>query len=300
MELRQLRYFRAVATLGGFRRAADALSIAQPAVSQQIRRLELELGTPLFERDRRPVALTPAGEQLLLHAERVLADVAAVEADMERFAAGRRRQLAVGAMQYLTLLDLPEVLVRFRAAHPAIAVTVSIGNSGELETLLRRGEVELAGAPGRDDEVPAGLVGHPLRREELVLLVGVDHELADRDHVDIAELADASFVVSRVGGRIRETFEAAARAAGFAPRAAFETVDMTTTVTLVSRGLGVAVAPRAMTAILGPAVVAVDLGPSAPALVVTLLRVARRPRTPAAREFSEFIARCFAEPRPRR
>lgn len=298
MELRQIRYFRAVATLGGFRRAADALSIAQPAVSQQISRLELELGTPLFDRTRRPVALTEAGEQLLVHAERLLSDVAAVEADMQRFSAGGGDRLAIGAMQYMTLLRLPELLVGFRKSHPGIAVTVSVGNSGELETLLRGGQIELAIAHVRDDDVPAGLVAQPLRREELVLLVSASHAFAGRDQVDIGELAGAPFIVSRVGGRIRETFEEAARAAGFAPHVAFETVDMATTITLVARGLGVAVVPQAMTALRGPDVAALRLGPTPPSLVVTLLRAARRPRTPAARAFAAFIEPRFGDRRP--
>ena len=289
MDLRQLRYFRAVATLGGFRRAAEALSIAQPAVSQQIRRLEAELGTPLFERDRRPVALTAAGEQLLLHAERVLADVAAVEADMRRFSGAEGERLALGVMQYLTLLDLPELLVRFHAAHAGIEVTVSVGNTGELEALLRQGQIELAVAHVREGDEPAGLTAEPLRHEELVLLVDVRHRLAGRERVDIADLAREAFVVSRVGGLIRETFAVAAREAGFEPHVAFETVDMTTTVGLVASRLGVAVAPRAMTAVLGADVVAVALGPTAPTLVVTLLRVAGRRRTPAARLFSAFV-----------
>jgi DNA-binding transcriptional LysR family regulator len=289
MELRQLRYFAAVATHGGFRRAAEELSIAQPAVSQQVRRLEAELGTPLFDRDRRPVALTAAGEQLLAHAQRLLADADSIEADMRRFSGAESQHLALGAMQYLTLLDLPELLVRFRAEHPGVEVTLSVGNSGELETLLRQGQVELAMAHARDGDEPAGLSAVPLRREELVLLVDAGHRLARRERVDIAELAQDAFVVSRVGGRIRETFATAARAAGFDPRVAFETVDMTTTVGLVARGLGLAVAPRAMTRVLGSGVVAVPLGPEPPSLVVTLLRVTGRRRTAAARVFEAFV-----------
>jgi LysR family transcriptional regulator, transcription activator of glutamate synthase operon len=289
MELRQLRYFTAVATLGGFRRAADALSIAQPAVSQQVRRLEAELGTLLFERDKRPVALTPAGEQLLVHAQRLLADADSIAADMRRFTGAEGQHLTLGVMQYLTLLDLPELLVRFRRQHPGIEVTVNVGNSGELEALLRQGQVELAIAHAREGEERADLAAVALRREELVLLVDARHRLARRERVDIAELAGESFVVSRVGGRIRETFDQAARAAGFETHVAFETVDMTTTVGLVARGLGLAVAPRAMTAVLDPGVVAVALGPEPPSLVVTLLRVAGRRRTPAARVFSAFL-----------
>lgn len=293
MELRQLRYFHSVATLGGFRRAAESLLIAQPAVSQQVRRLELELGVSLFDRDQRPVALTPAGERLFAHAERILIDTATVEADMRRYSTEGADTVAIGAMQYLTLLELPDLLVRFRKAHPEVVVTLTVGNSGELETLLRQRHIELAIAHVDEHQTPPGLLAQPLRQEELVLIVHPGHPLSAAGRVDIRELSDAPFIVSRVGGRIRETFEQAAHLAGFSPRIAFETADLGTAVKLVSRNLGVAVIPRATIVLGGSSVVPVMLGPVAPMLTVSLLSVATLPRTPGARALAAFFASAF-------
>ena len=147
MDLRQLTYFRAVATLGGFRRASDELRIAQPAVSEQIRRLEGELGAALFDRTARPVALA-AGERLLVHANRLLSEAAAVLEDMRGFAL-RHATLRVGTLQYLMLLDIPEVFSSFRAAHPEVEMTVAVRNTGELEELLLNGELDVAIAHDR-------------------------------------------------------------------------------------------------------------------------------------------------------
>jgi DNA-binding transcriptional LysR family regulator len=293
MELRQLRYFHSVATLGGFRRAADSLLIAQPAVSQQIQRLELELGVTLFDREQRPVALTPAGEYLLGHAERMLVDAATVEADMRRYSTHGENSVAIGAMQYLTLLELPDLLVRFRKSHPGHAVTLTVGNTGELEALLRKRHIELAIAHVDQRHIPSRLVAEPLREEELVLIVHADHALSAAQRVDIRDLANAPFIVSRVGGRIRETFAEAAQSSGFTPRIAFETADLGTAVKLVSRNLGVAVIPRATIVLGGSSVVPIRLGPAAPVLTVSLLHLAKRRRSPGARALSAFFATAF-------
>jgi DNA-binding transcriptional LysR family regulator len=287
MELRQLRYFHAVATLGGFRRAAESLRIAQPAVSQQIQRLEAELGAKLFDRDLRPVGLTAVGERLLTHAERVLTDVAAIEADMHQFSA-QGRPLAVGLMQYLTLLDLPDVLVRFRRGNPSITVTVNVGNTGELEDGLRSGELDVAIAHAHAGHAAEGLIAHPLRTEELVVVVGQAHPLAGHAAVDIAELADAAWVVSRPGGLIRETFQRAAQQHGFTPQVSFETADLATTMTLVARNLGVAVVPRSVGTLGHADVTVVPIRADAPTLTVAVLRNANRKPTAEQRAFVAF------------
>ncbi|QEC46753.1 LysR family transcriptional regulator [Baekduia soli] len=289
MDLRQLTYFRAVATLGGFRRAAEELRIAQPAISEQIRRLEAELGTTLFDRSTRPVALTPAGERLLTHANRLLSEAAAVLEDMRGFAT-ERSTLRVGTLQYLTLLDIPEVLSRFGAAHAGIELNVTVGNTGELEALLLRGDLDVVivhtegGVPGDR------LTGEPWRREEVAVAVSLEHPLSGREDVAVQELADARFVTSRVGGLIRETFRARARAVGFDPEVAFEASDVATTLSLVGRDLGVAIVPRSVQALHADNVVVLPLR-STTALDVCLLRDAHRTPTPAIEAFMGFMAK---------
>lgn len=114
---RQLEYFHAVARELHFTRAAEALRIAQPALSQQIRKLERQLGLALFERNNHRVALTPAGEALLGHAERILSDLVAVEDELLGWAGGVRGRIRLGAARGL-MVQLACVLAEFCQHHP--------------------------------------------------------------------------------------------------------------------------------------------------------------------------------------
>ncbi len=293
MDLRQLRCFRAVAIAGGFRKGAEEMSISQPSISHQIQGLEVQLGVRLFDREHRPPTLTPAGLRLLEHAERLLADAETAEADMQEFSIRGGTRLAVGAMQYLTFLELPELLVRFERRHPGIGVTVNIGNTGELETLLHRGEIDIAIAHVNEAAPPVGLRVQPLRQEEIVLLVSPSHPFARRCRVEIRELVDSRFVVSRQGGRVREAFEAGAKASGFTPTVAFETADMATTLALVSRGLGVATVPQSLARRDREDVVTVPFGPDSPTLALSLLSAANRTDSSSTRAFARSAHTAF-------
>src|SRR3954470_14564986 len=138
MELRQLEYFAAVARHRHFTRAAESLYITQPALSQQIRRLEAELGLTLLRRTSKGVELTAAGEDLLRHAERVLAEVAAARADMDRHTGIARGVVRVAS----TAADaprLPEALVDFHADHPGIQIALRQGSAAEVVALVQAG-----------------------------------------------------------------------------------------------------------------------------------------------------------------
>src|SRR3954452_16457887 len=143
MELRQLEYFAAVARHRHFTRAAEALYVTQPALSQQVRRLEAELGLALLRRPSRGGELTAAGEDLLVHAERVLAEVAAARAEMDRHTGVSRGVVRVAA----TAADaprLPEALAASHHEHPGIQIARRQGSADEVVELVRRGAVHLA------------------------------------------------------------------------------------------------------------------------------------------------------------
>src|ERR1700749_2115111 len=138
MELRPLQYFAAVARHKHFTRAAEELYVTQPALSQQIRRLEAELGLALLTRTSRGVELTPAGEDLLQHAEAVLAEVERAKADMDRHAGASRGAVRVAS----TAADaprLPEALAAFHADHPGIQIALRQGSAGPVVELVRTG-----------------------------------------------------------------------------------------------------------------------------------------------------------------
>jgi len=143
MELRQLEYFAAVARHRHFTRAAEALYVTQPALSQQIRRLEAELGLTLLRRTSKGVELTAAGADLLVHAEAVLAEVARAKADMDRHTGVTRGVVRVAA----TAADaprLPEALADFHGAHPSIQIGLRQGSAAEIVALVAAGTVDVA------------------------------------------------------------------------------------------------------------------------------------------------------------
>ena len=179
MELRHLRYFLAVAGEGQVTRAAEALHVSQPTLSQQIRHLEEEIGAPLFERLQRGLRLTPAGEALRLRASRALAEVAAARQDIAALKGLERGALSLGVIHTLSATLLPRALARFRAAHPGVRIAVAPqGTAREIEDGVAEGALDLgiAFAPPLREDTEAELLfdeelalilrrGHPLLRE---------------------------------------------------------------------------------------------------------------------------------------
>src|SRR5487761_1612072 len=124
MELRQLRYVVAIASHRHFTRAAASVPVAQPALSHQVKLLELELGVELFERSRGGVRLTEAGEIFVQRARRALAEVAAAQEEIAALKGLTRGRLVLGAMQALAGLDLPQLISAFRTMYPGIDVSL--------------------------------------------------------------------------------------------------------------------------------------------------------------------------------
>jgi len=144
MELRHLRAFLAVAQHAHFTRAARALGLAQPALSQHIAQLEDTLGVRLFERTRRGSRLTDPGRAFLPRAERVLAELAAAQSDAQDFHGLVRGRVVIGTISSIAALRLPVVLARFRAAHPGIELALREDHSAPLTALLVAGAIDLA------------------------------------------------------------------------------------------------------------------------------------------------------------
>ncbi|HET6501106.1 MAG TPA: LysR family transcriptional regulator, partial [Amycolatopsis sp.] len=243
MELRQLIYFDAVARHGHFTKAAQQLHIAQPAVSAQIRRLERELGTDLFQRTTRTVRLTPAGELLQAHVRRVLDELAAARAAVDQLSGLVRGRVLLGAVQSLEPLDLPGFLAGFHRRCPAVEIGLRSGTTNDMLGGLRAGELDLAVAP-LPGEPPAGFAGSPLFTEELVIAFPPGHELATGAPVRFSALREEPFVSLPEDSGLRATLTEAAGSAGFVPRVPFEARDYRRIAELVRHGLGVALMPR--------------------------------------------------------
>lgn len=263
MELRQLRYAVAVAQRLSFTQAAEGLSVAQPALSQQIASLERELGVRLFERTNRRVALTDAGRAFVGRAERILADIAGAAEEMTAYAGGLRGRVVVGTYQSFAEYTLPKLLGRFHAAHPGIEIALREGMADDLLAGLRAGAIDVF--IGQRAETPFAhdhdLIDEPLYDDELIVAVSATHRFAHRGSVTIPELRDEPFVIFRPGSSITTRLFAATRAAGFQPRVVFESVDSLTVRSLVAEGLGTALFPRALGNMPGPNIALLSLAP---------------------------------------
>jgi LysR family transcriptional regulator, transcription activator of glutamate synthase operon len=244
MELRQLRYLVAVADELNFTRAAAREHIAQPALSQQIKRLEEQLGLPLVERTTRSVALTDAGELLVARARRVLNELGAARAELEALSGVYIGHVIVGVLHTMGPVDVSLALALFRERHPGVELTVREHSSEELAQMVRDDELDLAFLSVTERVESQGLGLHQLVSEELVLLVSSSHRLAGRRRVRMAELAGEEFISYREGARLRELLESAGRAVGFEPRVTLESNESGRIRRLVARGLGVAILPR--------------------------------------------------------
>lgn len=187
LEVRELRYFHAVATEGSFSRAATALGMAQPPLSRAIGRLERRLGVRLLDRDNRGVALTPAGTTLLEEATRVL-DAVSIAAHRTRRAAMPEPTLVVTAKPGVASVLLARIVDAYRERPTAARVEILVSGYGEQAGLVRSGRVDLAlvGSPLRGP----GLEVEPLVSEPRVVALPTGHPLAARHELSVADLHD--------------------------------------------------------------------------------------------------------------
>ncbi len=290
MELRQLRYTLAVAQRLSFTQAAAALSVAQPALSQQIAGLERELGVRLFDRTNRRVALTDAGRAFVLRAERILADIERTAEEMTAYAGGLRGRVVVGTYQSFAEYTLPKLLGRFHGMYPGIEIALREGMADDLLANLEAGAVDVfighvaetryAGDPQFRAE--------PLYDDELVIAVGGSHRFSSRSTVRMDELRDEPFVVFRRGSSVTARLMNEARNAQFEPRVVFESVDSLTIRSLVAEGLGVALYPRMLGNMPGPNVSLLSLMPERVIRNVSLV-TRNAPYAPSAETFIDFI-----------
>ncbi len=283
---RQLEYFRAVARELHFTRAAATLRIAQPALSQHIRKLERQLGLTLLERDRHRVQLTPAGAALLDHSERILADVAAVEAEMREWAAGIRGRIRIGTARGVAG-RLAAMLAGFCATYPGVDVELREETTDEMVADLHVGSLDVAtlAAP---PPLNARLVTHPLGSEPLVLVTATSGPFAKRRRLPIAALDGADLALYGPGSAVREIIVSALAQAGAAPRIRFETREYSTARILASAGLALAILPRSIAEEPGHPVHIVDLEPR-PAWAPSLAWSAQRRPAPALAAFLDFV-----------
>lgn len=258
LELRHLRYFVAVAEELHFGRAARRLHMAQPPLSQQIRRLEAIVGAPLLARTSRSVALTPAGAAFLERARRLLAAADEGVEEAARIGRGEAGVLDVGFVSSAITLGVPERLQAFRKRFPDVHTRLHEGQTSQITGRLERGEIDVGIV--RDAEARAGVFATSvIATEGFVAVLPIGHALAGRRRLAVGALRDESFVFYPVtAGALayRRNLLEPCHAAGFEPRVVQEGSSWVTIFHLVGVGVGVTIAP-ASAAEIRPATVAV-------------------------------------------
>ena len=241
MEFHQLRYFCAVARAGSFTRAAEQERIAQPSLSQQIRKLETELGVPLFERLGRGTRLTPYGEALLAEATNILKNIADAHAAIAALQDGVRGSLRVGAIPTVLPFFLAPRLGEFRDLHPEIEIMLSEDMTRGLVGRLQSGELDLALAalPIKSPDI----VCSELFREPLMVAVGRNHRLAKADSVDLAEVRHERMLLLKDGHCFRQDVLTACTRAKVEFHSIFESDQFASIFPLVASGFGVSLVP---------------------------------------------------------
>ncbi len=238
MDLQQLRYVTEVADALSFTRAAERCFVTQSALSHQISALEREIGERLFARTSRSVRLTEPGEAFVRQARIAVAAADAAREDAAAAAGHVVGTLRLGVIPTVTAVDLPALLVRFRAAHPVVRVELQVGNSDALVSAVQRGALDVALLGLREDSVPTGVDVRALSRERLVVALPRGHRLAGRDAV-LADLAGEVFADFPAGTSGRAQSDAAFAAAGLSRDVAFEADSASLILGLVAAGLAV-------------------------------------------------------------
>jgi DNA-binding transcriptional LysR family regulator len=287
MDLRQLRYFCAIAARRSFRRASEDVHVAQPALSQQIRKLENELGVSLFDRDRRPVALTDAGMALLPRAQHILHEVERTLTLIREFGTEFRGQLSVAMMQYLTVLEFPILLMEFKTRHPAVDIELMVGHSGQVLDWVRQGAADLGicYVDGLHDDEHLAMEG--LRSEQLVLIVAESDSIGALPSVTVSDLVDAPFIATPGGSSMRAELERRFQDQGETVNVTIETGDVTAILALVGRGFGVSILPRSVVDAhpIGRTVASVPFGPVPFARTIGLIWSANKHRSRVSEAF---------------
>ncbi|MGX9673021.1 LysR substrate-binding domain-containing protein [Mycobacterium sp. HM-7] len=290
MELRQLEYFVAVAEEANFTRAAERIHVAQPAVSAQIARLERELGEPLFDRARREVRLTAAGQAVLPHARAALAAVADARTAVAELTDLVRGSVTIGTVTAHDV-DMPSLLAQFHEAHPRVDITLGTANSDALIEGIRTGQLDAA-IVSVGTELPSGLAAVVVTDQPIVAAVAFGDPWHRRRALGLAELAGRAVIALPVGTGIRHQFDQACADAGVDVHVAFEASTPHALADLAARGLGVAVLPQSMVR----SRVDLHLIKLTPALRGRLVFAWRAggPMSPAARELVNMARRLLA------
>ena len=263
LEARRLLTFRAVARAGSFSRAAEAIALSQPAVSQQVAALERELGVALLVRGSGGTVPTDAGRLLLAHADAVAERLDLAGVQMAALVDDARRTLRLGAFPSALATVVPQAIATLRAAEPELEIAVEEGSLAGIAEGVRSGRLDLAMAfqdaaePPRDHD---GLRREELAEERMLAVLGAGHRLAGRERIELTELRDDPWMAPSRDGLVVQ----ACRAAGFEPALVLVIRDPLAVRAIAEAGIAVTITPELLARLRLPGVANPALGPTAP------------------------------------
>lgn len=242
MELHQLRYFCAVAETRSFTRAARQEHVAQPSLSQQIIKLEGELGAKLFDRLPKSTRLTAFGKAFLPKAKAILRQIGEAKTEIHEMAGIEKGEITVGVIPTIAPYFLPPILSSFAREHPAIVINVAEEITSVLLERLHEGRIDLAvltlPVPGQE------LICEPLVNEPLYAVLPKDHTLSSRSTVALSDIGNEPFLLLKEGHCFRENTISACRRSGLTPNVVFESGQFATILAMVAAGMGISIVPR--------------------------------------------------------
>ena len=247
MELRQLEYVVAVVDHGTFTRAAEAVHVAQPTLSQGIRALEIELGVELFHRIGRRVVLADAGAAFVGPARQTLRDAAMAVEAVAAVRGLRGGRLVVATLPTLAVAPLAAWVGAFRSAYPGVQVqVVEPEDAPSVERLVCDGGADVGLAEAPDGAASADLVGVPLGEQAIVAIAPAGARLPASGRVPLRRLATYPLVTTPAGTSTRNVVDAAFARAGVVPQIAVETTNREALIPLVAAGAGITFLPRSL------------------------------------------------------
>jgi len=241
MDLHQLRYFLTVARTGSFVRAAEEENVAQPSLSQQIKKLETALGVPLFDRLDRGVRLTHYGQALVSRAEQILLSVGEAEKELASLRHPDRGRLTVGVIPTVLPYAMAKPMAAFRAEAPLVELDIRESTTEKLVEGLRTGAIDLAiiALPVRQPEI----VCSELFREPLLVAVPEGHALASRPRLAVPQLLSERMLLLREGHCLRDDVLTVCSRAEVQFQQVFESDHLTSIFSLVANGFGISIVP---------------------------------------------------------
>ncbi|ONI85346.1 LysR family transcriptional regulator [Actinosynnema sp. ALI-1.44] len=247
LNLERLRVLEAVSATGSVRGAADTLHVTTSAVSQQLGRLEREIGQKLLERNGRGIRLTEADTVLAAHARRLLDQVERIEADLAERQGAVAGRLTIGAFATAARSLLPDALRRLRAEHPGLEVRMSEYEPTDAIPLVRRADLDIAVVqdwPAAPLVLPDGLCRQSLLDDPFDVALPADHPLATRETVTLPDLSTIDWISWTPGQICHDWLRQTLAELGTSPTIAHTASDHSTQLALVGAGMGAAIIPR--------------------------------------------------------